>query len=221
MGHKVSPVGFRVGINRYWNSYWFANKNQFSKFLLEDIKIRDYINNNQNIKKSLLSHIKIERKKKNDGSYKVLVSIFVSSVGIISANNNEIFNKIKLELSKKIKTGELEVNIIAIKEPFLNAKIVAQIIANDLENRVSFRLAQKKAIAHVKKAGAKGCRTLVSGRLGGTDIARSEGYKEGMIPLHTLDSDIDFAKSEAKTTYGHLGVKVWICRGNYDKNKIK
>ena len=219
MGHKVSPVGFRIGINRDWDSYWFANKYQFSDFLLEDIKIRNYISRNESIKKSLLSHIKIERKKKNNGSYKVLVSIFVSSTGIVSANNNEIINKIKIDLSKKIKTGELEINVIAVKEPFLDAKIVAQIIANDLENRVSFRVAQKKAIAHVRKAGAKGCRTLVSGRLGGTDIARSEGYKEGMIPLHTLDSDIDFAKSEAKTTYGHLGVKVWICRGNYDKNK--
>lgn len=221
MGHKVSPVGFRVGINRDWNSYWFADKSKFSEFLLEDIKIRDFISNDANIKKSLLSHIKIERKKKNNGSYKVIVSIFVSSIGIISTNNNEIINKMKKNLLKKIKAEELEINVIAVKEPFLDAKIVAQTIANDLENRVSFRLAQKKAIAQVRKIGAKGCRTLVSGRLGGTDIARSEGYKEGMIPLHTLRSDIDFARAEAKTTYGHLGVKVWICRGNYDKNEIK
>lgn len=220
MGHKVSPVGFRIGINCDWNSHWFVNKKRFSEFLLEDIKIRKCINLNKDVKKAILSHVKIERQKKSDGSYETFIFIYVFSIGmIVNHDNNKVINQIKKDLSKIIKS-KFVIHVIAVKEPFLNAQIVAKMIANDLENRVSFRIAQKKAIANIRKAGASGCRTLVSGRLGGTDIARSEGYKEGMIPLHTLDSDIDFARSEAKTIYGNLGIKVWICRGKYKKSKI-
>lgn len=218
MGHKVSPVGFRVGINCDWNSRWFVDKKKFSKFLLEDIAIRNYINSNKDIKKAILSHIKIERRKKSDGSYETFIFIYVFSIGMIVNHDNKIINQIKKDLEKIIKS-KFVIYAIAVKDPFLNAQIVAKMIANDLENRVSFRIAQKKAIANIRKAGASGCRTLVSGRLGGTDIARSEGYKEGMIPLHTLDSDIDFARSEAKTIYGNLGIKVWICRGKYKKKE--
>jgi len=213
MGHKVNPVGFRVGINRDWNSRWYANNNTYSDFLLEDIAIRKYLS--KACEEGLLSHIEIERKKNNDGTYKVVVMPFVAKPGVILGQDGTNITKIKKGLEKIVKSGNLRIDVVEVKHPDLDATIVAKSIATELENRASFRNAQKKAIARVRKAGAKGCRTLVGGRLGGADIARNEGYKEGIIPLHTLKSDIDFAIAEAKTTYGRLGVKVWICRGNY------
>jgi len=214
MGHKVNPVGFRMGINRNWDSRWYAERSKFSEFLLEDIAIRKYLEKECN--GALLSHIEIERKKNNDGTYKVVVLPFVGKVGVVLGQDGTNINRIKTELAKIIKSGtNIRVDVVEVKHPDLDANIVARSIADELENRASFRTAQKKAIARVRKAGAKGCRTLIGGRLGGADIARNEGYKEGIIPLHTLRSDIDFAIAEARTTYGRLGVKVWICRGNY------
>jgi len=213
MGHKVNPVGFRIGINRNWDSRWYADGKNFSKYLLEDIAIRKYLE--KQCEGALLSHIEIERKKNNDGSMKLVIMPFVARPGVVLGQDGTNINKVKDGLARIIKNKNFRLDVVEVKHPDLDAHIVARSIADELENRASFRTAQKKAIARVRKAGAKGCRTLIGGRLGGADIARNEGYKEGIIPLHTLRSDIDFAIAEARTTYGRLGVKVWICRGNY------
>ncbi len=210
MGQKVNPVGMRVGVNRDWNSRWYANDNEYHVFLNEDIKVREYLE--KNLKDALLSHVEIERSKSDKGA-KVVVSVFVARPGVVIGQDGKNINKIKEDLNKLIKASELRVDVVEVKNPDMDANIVAQSIAKQLEERASFRTAQKKAIQRVRKAGAKGIRTMVSGRLGGADIARSEGYKEGVIPLHTLRSDIDFAICHAATQYGRLGVKVWICRG--------
>ena len=209
MGQKVNPVGMRVGINKNWNSRWYANDNDYHVFLNEDIKIRKYLE--KNLKEALLSHVEIERTKA-DKAYKTVVMIFVARPGVVIGQDGKNINKIKEDL-KKIVKEEVRVDVIEVKNPDLDAQIVAASIAKQLEERASFRTVQKKAIQKVRRAGAKGCRTVVSGRLGGADIARSEGYKEGIIPLHTLRSDIDYAQCDAATQYGRLGVKVWICRG--------
>ena len=210
MGQKVNPVGMRVGVNRDWNSRWYANDNEYHVFLNEDIKIRRYLE--KSLKEALLSHVEIERSKSDKGT-NVVVSVFVARPGVVIGQDGKNINKIKEDLSKLLNGANLRVDVVEVKNPDLDANIVAQSIAKQLEERASFRTAQKKAIQRVRKAGAKGIRTVVSGRLGGADIARSEGYKEGIIPLHTLRSDIDFAICHAATQYGRLGVKVWICRG--------
>ena len=210
MGQKVSPVGMRVGINKDWNSRWYADDKEFHVFLNEDIKVRKYLE--KNLKEAMLSHVEIERIKIESG-HKVIVSIFVARPGVVIGQDGKNINTIKEDLSKILKDSDVRIDVQEVKNPDLDATIVAYTIAKQLEERASFRSVQKKAIQRVRKAGAKGIRTLVSGRLGGADIARSEGYKEGIIPLHTLRSDIDYAKTEAATQYGRLGVKVWICRG--------
>ena len=210
MGQKVSPVGMRVGINKDWNSRWFADDKEFHVFLNEDIKVRKYLE--KNLKEAMLSHVVIERIKAENG-HKVIVSIHVARPGVVIGQDGKNINNIKEDLSKILKGSDVRVDVQEVKNPDLDATIVAESIAKQLEERASFRSVQKKAIQRVRKAGAKGIRTVVSGRLGGADIARSEGYKEGIIPLHTLRSDIDYAKTEAATQYGRLGVKVWICRG--------
>jgi len=209
MGQKVNPVGMRVGVNRDWNSRWYADR-EYHVFLNEDIKVRNYLE--KSLKDALLSHVEIERVKSAKAN-NVIVSIFVARPGVVIGQDGKNINKIKEDLSKLVKSDNLRVDVVEVKNPDLDANIVAQTIAKQLEERASFRTAQKKAIQRVRKAGAKGIRTVVSGRLGGADIARSEGYKEGIIPLHTLRSDIDFAICHAATQYGRLGVKVWICRG--------
>ena len=209
MGQKVSPVGMRVGVNRDWNSRWYADR-EYHVFLNEDIKVRKYLE--KNLKDALLSHVEIERAKTAKGN-SVVISVFVARPGVVIGQDGKNINKVKEDLSKLVKSDNLRVDVVEVKNPDLDANIVAQTIAKQLEERASFRTAQKKAIQRVRKAGAKGIRTVVSGRLGGADIARSEGYKEGIIPLHTLRSDIDFAICHAATQYGRLGVKVWICRG--------
>lgn len=211
MGQKVSPVGMRVGINRDWHSRWFANNQEFAKFLHEDIKVRKYLTSN--LKDALLSHVEIERRKTDKGC-DVVVQLFVARPGVVIGQDGANINRLKKEVSKMLKGSTVRLDVVEVKQPDLDATLVAQWIATELENRASFRTAQKKAIQRVRKAGAKGCRTLISGRLGGADIARSEGYKEGIVPLTTLRSNIDFAIAEAVTPYGRLGVKVWICKGN-------
>jgi len=212
MGQKVNPVGLRIGIYRDWNSRWFAEKKDYATFLNEDRKIREYLD--KTLKDALLSHTEIERVKTDKGT-NVTVIIYVARPGVVIGQDGARINLIKKELEKVVNSGTLKIDVLEVKSPDLNAKLVAMSIAKQLEERASFRIAQKKAIQRVRKAGAKGVRTLVSGRLGGAEIARSEGYKEGTIPLHTLRSDIDYAQVEAHTTYGRLGVKVWICRGDY------
>jgi len=210
MGQKVNPVGMRVGINRDWNSRWYASNQDYATFLHEDIKIREYLT--KKLKDALLSHVEIERIKTDKG-HAVNVTIFVARPGVVIGQDGANINAIKKDLAKIVKGSELKVSVADVKQPDLDATLVAQSIAKQLEERASFRTAQKKAIQRVRKAGAKGCKTLISGRLAGADIARSEGYHEGIIPLHTLRSDIDYALAEAHTTYGRLGCKVWICRG--------
>lgn len=209
MGQKVSPIGMRVGINRDWHSRWFANDQEFATFLHEDIKLRKYLE--KNLKDALLSHVEIERTK-NDKGHDVLIKAFVARPGVVIGQDGANVNRLKAEVSKMLKGSQIRFDVVEVKQPDLDANLVAQWIATELENRASFRTAQKKAIQKVRKAGAKGCRTLISGRLGGADIARSEGYKEGVVPLTTLRANIDYAHKEAVTAYGRLGVKVWICK---------
>lgn len=211
MGQKVNPNGMRFGVTRNWNSRWYASNQDYATYLHEDIKIRKFLT--KALKEAMVSHIEIERKIGDNGVATAIVMVYVARPGVAFGQNAENINKVKKELTRVIKGVKFELRIVEVKEPNLDANIVAQTIARKLEERASFRTAQKMAIRDVRKAGAKGCRTLISGRLGGADIARSEGYKEGIIPLHTIRSDIDFALAEAATTYGRLGVKVWICRG--------
>ena len=210
MGQKVNPVGLRIGINKNWNSRWYANDQEYHVFLNEDIKVRNYLE--KKLKEALLSHVEIERIKTDKG-YNVIVMVFVARPGVVIGQDGKNVNELKEDLAKLLKGSEVRIDVVEVKNPDLDANIVAQEIAKQLEERASFRTAQKKAIQRVRKAGAKGIKTSVSGRLGGADIARAEGYREGVIPLHTLRSDIDYACVHAATQYGRLGVKVWICRG--------
>ncbi len=219
MGHKVNPVGMRIGVNRGWNSRWFAEGKEYAVLLNEDRRIREYIEKHLD-PEALLSHIDIERVKTEKEGYDVKIAIHVASPGAAIGSNGDRLNKIRKDLASLVNASKIKVDVIPVQVPYLDAQIVATTIARQLEARASFRTAQKKAIQQVRKAGAKGCRTLVSGRLGGADIARGEGYKEGSVPLHTLKYDIDFAMAEAKTTYGRLGVKVWIFKGLAKKEKL-
>ena len=210
MGQKVNPVGLRIGVNKNWNSRWYANDQEFHVFLNEDVKVREFLE--KKLKEALLSHVEIERIKTDKG-YNVVVMVFVARPGVVIGQDGKNINELKDQLAKLLKNAEVRIDVVEVKNPDLDANIIAQEIAKQLEERASFRTAQKKAIQRVRKAGAKGIKTSVSGRLGGADIARAEGYREGVIPLHTLRSDIDYACVHAATQYGRLGVKVWICRG--------
>ena len=210
MGQKVSPVGLRIGVNKNWNSRWYANDQEFHVFLNEDVKVREFLE--KKLKEALLSHVEIERIKTDKG-YSVIIMVFVARPGVVIGQDGKNINELKEEVAKLLKNADVRIDVVEVKNPDLDANIVAQEIAKQLEERASFRTAQKKAIQRVRKAGAKGIKTSVSGRLGGADIARAEGYREGVIPLHTLRSDIDYACVHAATQYGRLGVKVWICRG--------
>ena len=218
MGQKVNPVGLRIGVNKNWNSRWYANDNEFHVFLNEDIKVRNYLE--KKLKEALLSHVEIERIKTDKG-YNVIIMVFVARPGVVIGQDGKNINELKDELAKLLNNSEVRIDVVEVKNPDLDANIVAQEIAKQLEERASFRTAQKKAIQRVRKAGAKGIKTSVSGRLGGADIARAEGYREGVIPLHTLRSDIDYACVHAATQYGRLGVKVWICRGEIRPELMK
>ncbi|HPE14414.1 MAG TPA: 30S ribosomal protein S3 [Bacilli bacterium] len=213
MGQKVSPVGLRIGINKDWESRWVVDKKDFAKYLNNDIKIRKYLE--KTLKDASISKIEIERNKK-----RCEVIIHTAKPGIIIGRGGEEINKLKKSLSKLV-DEDIQVSIIDIKDLDLNAQIVAMNIARQITNRASFRMAQKTAIRNTLKAGAKGVKTLISGRLGGADMARSEGYKEGIIPLHTLRADIDYGFAEADTTFGKIGVKVWIYKGEILSSKKK
>ena len=214
MGQKVNPNGLRLGINKDWEAKWYAPKGEVSKTLVNDIKIREYLE--KNLKNAGIAKVEIERTPK-----KCEVSIHTSRPGVIIGRGGEEIAKLKDKLSKVV--GEnIQISIVDIKKADLNAQLVADSIASQITNRASFRMAQKRAIRNAMKAGAKGIKTKVSGRLGGADMARSEGYTEGTIPLHTLRADVDYATSEADTTYGKIGVKVWIYKGEIlpSKNKV-
>jgi small subunit ribosomal protein S3 len=219
MGQKVNPNGFRFGINRNWNSRWFADDKNYAAFLKEDLLIRSTLTSL--LKDAMLSRVEIERINTFESGYTVVVSLLVARPGVVIGQNGDNIKALTAKLEKLVKSGTLRLSVVEVKNPDLDATLVAQDIARQLENRASFRAVQKKTIQRVRRAGAKGCKTLISGRLNGAEIARSEGYKEGIIPLHTLRSDIDYAHAEAHTTYGRLGVKVWICRGEYDLGEKK
>ncbi|MDO5329900.1 MAG: 30S ribosomal protein S3 [Bacillota bacterium] len=209
MGQKVNAVGMRVGINRDWNSKWYANNQEYSSFLHEDLAIRKYLD--VALKDAVVSHIDIFRKKTDKG-HDVKVQAFVARPGVVLGQDGANINKVRKELSKLVKSGSVKIDVVPVENPDLDATLVARWIVSELENRASYRATQKKAIRRMRKAGAKGCRTLCSGRLGGAEIAREEGYKEGVVPLHTLRADIDFAHVDAHTPYGRVGVKVWCCK---------
>ena len=204
MGQKVHPVGMRVGIIRDWDAKWYAEK-EYAEFLHEDLRIRKFIATK--LADAAVSTIEIER-----AANRVNISIHTAKPGMVIGKGGSEVENLRKELNKL--TGKrVHINIVEIKKPDLDAKLVGEGIARQLENRVAFRRAQKQAIQRAMRAGAKGIKTQVSGRLNGADIARSEGYSEGTVPLHTLRADIDYAWEEADTTYGKLGVKVWIYRG--------
>ena len=213
MGQKVSPVGLRIGINKTWESKWYAGNKDFATYLNNDYKIRKFLE--KKLKDAAVSSIVIER-----SSDKTEVIINTAKPGVVIGHGGDEIEKLKKELSKHV--GEdLHVSIKEIKDPNVVAALVAENIAHQIENRVSFRIAQQRAIRNTMKSGAKGIKTLVSGRLNGVEIARNEGYTEGNVPLHTLRADIDYAHKEADTTYGKIGVKVWIYKGEILPGKKK
>ncbi len=204
MGQKTDPVGFRVGVIRGWDSNWYENKSYAGK-IKEDAKLRDYIKNR--LKKAGISRIIIDRTSKN-----IILTIHTSRPGVVIGKSGKEITQLEQEL-KQVTDKEVKVQISEIKRPELDAYLVAENVASQLAGRVSFRRAMKMAITAGMRMGAEGIRIMCSGRLGGAEMARTEQYKQGRIPLHTIRADIDYAHGRAETIYGSIGVKVWICRG--------
>ena len=211
MGQKVNPVGFRLGINRGWDSVWFSKKREFGKLLIEDYKIREYVK--KNVVNSGVSQVLIERTSK-----KCIVSIYTSRPGFVIGKKGSDIDKIKKSLSK-ISDTEVSLNIKEVKKPELNSYLVAENIAQQLVKRIAFRKTMKRAMQSALRLGAKGIKVCLSGRLAGNEIARTEWLREGSVPLHTFRADVDYAESEALTTYGLIGVKVWIYKGEVFSKK--
>ena len=212
MGQKVHPHGLRVGVIKGWDAKWYADKRTFADNLIEDNKIREFV------KKELFSagiaKVEIERSAK-----RVKLNIYTAKPGVVIGKGGAGIEALKAKVAKLVNGKNVLINIVEVKNAEANAQLVADSIANQITNRASFRMAQKRAIRNAMKAGAKGIKTSVSGRLGGADMARSEGYTEGTIPLHTLRADVDYATSEADTTFGKIGVKVWIYKGEILNSK--
>ena len=213
MGQKVNPIGLRLGINRGWDSIWFSKKGDYGKFLIEDYKIREWVK--KNVVNSGISQVIIERTSK-----KCIISIYTSRPGFVIGKKGSDIDKIKKNLSK-ISSTEVSLNIKEVKKPELNAYLVAENIAQQLVKRIAFRKAMKRAIQSALRLGARGIRVCVSGRLGGNEIARTEWQREGSVPLHTFRANVDYAEAEALTTYGIIGVKVWIYKGEIFLEKSK
>ena len=212
MGQKVNPIGIRLGINRGWDSIWFAKKKEYGKFLIEDYKIREYIK--KNVVNSGVSQVIIERTSK-----KCIITIHTSRPGFVIGKKGSDIEKIKQKLSK-ISSSEVSLNIKEVKKPELNAYLVAENIAQQLVKRIAFRKTMKRAIQSALRLGAKGIRVCLAGRLGGNEIARTEWLREGSVPLHTFRANVDYAEAEALTTYGIIGVKVWIYKGEVFSKKV-
>ena len=206
MGQKVNPVGFRLGTSRDHDSIWFAKSKDYSKLVLQDLKIRKRVK--EILPQAPISSVVIKRTMEE-----IIVDIKTSRPGIVIGKKGEEIEKIKSELKKVVKQ-DVKLNVVEVKQPDLDAQLVADSVTQQLEKRIMFRKAMKRAVQNTMRQGAKGIRIEVSGRLNGAEIARSEWYREGRVPLHTLKADIDYATSEALTTYGILGVKVWIYRGD-------
>ncbi|OQA21296.1 MAG: 30S ribosomal protein S3 [Actinobacteria bacterium ADurb.Bin346] len=214
MGQKVSPNGLRLGINKYWQSRWFSNK-EYAKFLFEDIRIRQVLEDQ--LANAGIARIEVER-----AADEIKVDVYTSKPGVVIGKRGTNINDIKEMVQKEV-SRNIQLNIIEVKRPEMIAKLVAEGIASQLEGRVSFRKAMKKSVSLAIKAGAKGIRVQCAGRLGGAEMARTEWYREGRVPLHTLRADIDFGFAEAKTTFGKIGVKVWIYLGDiiFDKRELE
>ena len=204
MGQKVNPHGLRIGIIKDWDSKWFADKD-YEKFLLEDIKVREFIK--EKLFLSGIARVQIER-----ASQKTRISIYTAKPGMVIGRQGSNIELLKGDL-KKMTDSNIDINIVEIKTPDMNAILVAENIASQLERRIAFRRAMKQCVTRTMRMGAKGIKVQVGGRLGGAEIARSETYREGSVPLHTLRADIDYGTAEAHTTYGRIGVKVWIYKG--------
>lgn len=211
MGQKVHPVGFRLGVYKDWDASWYA-RSSYGKSLLEDFKIRDYLFST--LEKAEISNIKIEKAAEN-----VKVVIFSGKPGMVIGRKGQEIDTLRRDLSKMLNVSNVEVSVQEVKRAELDAKLVAENIAEQLVKRANFKKTMKKAASTGMKSGAKGMKICCSGRLGGAEIARSEWTRVGSVPLHTLRSDIDYALAEAKTKYGIIGVKVWICRGEYQPKK--
>ena len=205
MGQKVNPVGMRLQVNRTWDSRWYADDKDYGNLLLEDLKIRDFVR--KEAKQAGISRVIIERPHK-----KCRVTIHAARPGVIIGKKGADIEVLRKKLAQ-FTDSELHLNIVEVRKPELDAQLVAESIAQQLERRVSFRRAMKRAVQNAMRMGALGIRVNVAGRLGGAEIARTEWYREGRVPLHTLRADIDYALSEAKTPYGIIGVKVWIFKG--------
>ena len=205
MGQKVNPIGLRLGINRTWDSRWFANKGEYGKLLHEDIAIRKALM--KQLKQAAVSKIIIERPHK-----KCRVTIHSARPGVVIGKKGADIDKLKKTVSK-LTQSEVHINIVEVRKPEIDAILVAQSIAQQLERRIAFRRAMKRAVQSAMRLGAEGIRINCSGRLGGAEIARMEWYREGRVPLHTLRADVDYGTAEAKTAYGICGVKVWVFKG--------
>ncbi|OUW80977.1 MAG: 30S ribosomal protein S3 [SAR86 cluster bacterium] len=206
MGQKVNPVGFRLGTSRDHDSVWYAKAKDYSSLVMEDINIREKI-------KSILPQAPISSISIKRTMEELIIDINTSRPGVVIGKKGEEIEKIKKEI-KKIVNQDAKLNVVEVKQPDLDAQLVAASVTQQLEKRIMFRKAMKRAVQNTMRQGAKGIRIEVSGRLNGAEIARSEWYREGRVPLHTIKADIDYATSEALTTYGILGVKVWIYRGD-------
>jgi small subunit ribosomal protein S3 len=209
MGQKINPIGLRVGINRTWDSRWYAGRD-YAKKLVEDLKLREFVKDH--LKAAGISKVIIERAAKN-----TKVTVHTARPGVIIGKKGADIEKLRSELSKRA-GGDVSLNIVEVRKPELDAQLAAEGVAQQLERRVSFRRAMKRAVQSAMRLGAKGIRINVSGRLGGTDIARMEWYREGRVPLHTLRADLDYGTAEALTTYGIIGVKIWIYKGDILEN---
>lgn len=205
MGQKINPTGFRLSVHRNWLSKWYANSNNFATMLNEDIKVRDFLN--EKLKGASVGRILIERPSKN-----ARITIFSSRPGVVIGKKGEDIEVLRNELQKRMGVP-VHVNIEEIRKPELDAQLIADNIAQQLEKRIMFRRAMKRAMQNAMRLGAQGIKIMSSGRLNGIEIARTEWYREGRVPLHTLRADLDYGTSEAKTTYGIIGIKVWIFKG--------
>ena len=206
MGQKVNPTGLRLGINRTWDSRWFADEN-YAELLHQDIAMRKFLN--EKLGAAGISHIVIERPAK-----KAIVTIYCARPGVIIGKKGQEIDSVKKELVKMSGNTDLSLNIVEVRKPEINAKLVADSIAQQLEKRISFRRAMKRAVQSALRQGAEGIRINCGGRLGGAEIARTEWYREGRVPLHTLRADVDYGVSTAHTAYGTCGIKVWIYKGD-------
>ncbi len=205
MGQKVNPIGFRLGINRTWDSRWYANKANYADLLHEDLELRGFLN--KRLQQAGLSKVVIERPAK-----RARVTIHTARPGVVIGKKGADIEVLRGELARKT-GGDVSLNIVEIRKPEIDAKLIAENIAQQLERRIAFRRAMKRAVQSAVRLGAKGIRINCAGRLGGAEIARTEWYREGQVPLHTLRADVDYGTAEAMTTYGICGVKVWVYRG--------